>query len=91
MLGIDRYVGRAIGVDDVAGFEDGVEPLSANLRARDHRRDFLFFDHLPIDEFLDVRVIQIQTHHLGGAPRGAPRLDGAGGAVSDAEKRHEAR
>src|SRR5689334_23557467 len=44
------------------------------------------FDDLPIDEILDIGMIQIQTHHLGGAPGGAARLDGPGRAISRSEE-----
>ena len=35
-------------------------------------------------------MIDVDDHHLGGAPRGAARLDGAGGAVADLEEAHQA-
>ncbi len=47
--------------------------------------------HLPVDVLLDVRVVDVDDHHLGGAARRAARLDGAGGAVADLEERHQAR
>jgi hypothetical protein len=34
-------------------------------------------------------VVDIEAHHLGGAARGAARLDGAGGAVADLQERHQ--
>src|SRR3712207_8271799 len=40
------------------------------------RSDLLLLDHLPIDELLDVRVVEVQHHHLGGAARGPAGLDG---------------
>src|SRR6185312_13182921 len=52
--------------------------------------DFLFLDDLPVHEFFDVRVIEIEDDHLGGAAGGAAGLDGAGGAVADLEETHEA-
>src|SRR5262249_33842326 len=65
------------------GFEDGVEVLLQRLRTGDQRRDFLLFDDLPVDELLDIRMIEIQYHHFCGSARGASRLDRAGRAVAD--------
>src|SRR5690606_31211267 len=45
---------------------------------------------LPVDEGLDVRVIDVERDHLRGAAGGSARLDGASGAVADLEKAHEA-
>ena len=58
-------------------------------RAGDDRRHLLFLVDLPVDELLDVRVIEVQAHHLRGAARGPARLDGAGSAVADAEEAHQ--
>ncbi len=90
LLRVDRNLRVALGIDDVTGFEHGVQVLGADFGARHHRRDLLLLDHLPIDEFLDVGMIQVQTDHLGRAPGRAARLDGAGRAVADPEKRHQA-
>ncbi len=62
-----------------------------NLRAGDQRRHLLLLAHLPVDVVLDIRVIDVDHHHLGRAARGAARLDGAGGAVADLEEAHQAR
>ena len=35
-------------------------------------------------------MIEVEDDHLGGAARGAARLDGAGGAVADLEEAHQA-
>ena len=61
-----------------------------DLRAGDQRGDLLLLAHLPVDVVLDVRVIDVDHHHLGGAAGGAARLDGAGGAVADLEEAHQA-
>src|SRR5262249_44486845 len=50
----------------------------------------LLFDHLPVDEFLDVGVIKIEHDHLGGPARGTAGLDGARGPVTYLEKAHQA-
>ena len=71
-----------------AGLEHGLEVLLVDLGAGDQRRHLLLFLHLPVDILLDVRVIDVDHHHLGGAPRGAARLDGAGRAVADLEEGH---
>ena len=55
------------------------------------RGDLLLLDHLPVDELLDVGMVGVDDHHLGGAPRGAARLDRARGAVADLEEAHQAR
>ena len=64
--------------------------LLVDLGAGDQRRHLLLFLHLPVDIGLDVGVIDVDDHHLGGAPRGAARLDGAGRAVADLEEAHQA-
>ena len=61
------------------------------LHALDERRDLDLLADLPVDELLDVRVVHVQADHLGGAARGAARLDGARGAVADLEEAHQAR
>ena len=68
-----------------------VEVLLGQLGAGHHGGDLLLLDHLPVDEVLDVGMVDIDDHHLGGAPRGAARLDGAGRAVADLEEAHQAR
>ena len=67
-----------------------MQVLLVDLGAGDERRHLLLFDHLPVDIGLDIRVIDIDDHHLGRAARGAARLDRAGGAVADLEERHQA-
>ena len=60
------------------------------LGTGDERGDLLLLDDLPVDEGLDVRVVEVETHHLGGAAGGAPRLDRARAAVAHAEEAHKA-
>ena len=36
-------------------------------------------------------MVDVDHHHLGGAPRRTARLDGGGGAVADAQETHQAR
>ena len=64
--------------------------LLIDLRAGDQARDLLLLDHLPVDELLDIGMIDIEDHHLGGAARGAAGFDGARGAVADFQKAHQA-
>ena len=61
-----------------------------HLGAGDHRRDLLLLLDLPVDERLDVGMVDVDHHHLGGAARRAARLDRAGGAVADLEEAHQA-
>ena len=35
---------------------------------------------------LDIRMVDVEAHHLGGAAGGATRFDRAGGAVADPEE-----
>ena len=64
--------------------------LARELRAGDQRGDLLLFPDLPVDEILDVRMVDVDDDHLGGAPRGAAGLDRAGGPVADLEEAHQA-
>ena len=64
--------------------------LLVDLGAGDEVGDLLLLDHLPVDELLDVGMIDVEDHHLGGAARGAARLDRARGAVADLEEAHQA-
>ena len=79
----------AVAVD--ARLHDGVEVLAVDLGAGHQRGDLLFLDHLPVDELLDVRMVDIDDHHLGRAARGAARLDGARRPVADLEEAHQPR
>src|SRR5690606_8818625 len=60
------------------------------LHALNHRRNLQLLAGLPVDEGLDVRVIDVERDHFRGAAGGAARLDGASGAVADLEEAHEA-
>ena len=64
--------------------------LLVDLGAGDEVGDLLLLDHLPVDELLDIGMVGVEDHHLGGAARGAARLDGARGAVADLEEAHQA-
>src|SRR5262249_53417210 len=87
-LRVEAIVARALAQH--AGFHDRLEVLLIDARAGDERRDLLLFGYLPVDELLDVRMIGIDDHHLGGTPGGAARLDGARRAVADLEEAHRA-
>src|SRR5204863_5051608 len=84
----EAIVATAFAVD--AGLHHGLEMLLIDLGAGDEGRDLLLFLHLPVDIGLDIGVIGIDHHHLGGAAGGAARLDRAGGAVADLEEAHQA-
>ncbi len=89
LVGVEAVIARSLAQD--AGLHDCLEALLVDLRAGDQRSDLLLLDHFPVDELLDVGVVGVDDHHLGGAPRGAARFDGAGGAVADLEEAHEPR
>ena len=73
-----------------AGLDDRLEVALDHLGAGDHRGDLLLLLDLPIDEGLDVGMVDVDDDHLGGAARRAARLDRAGGAVADLEEAHQA-
>ena len=60
------------------------------LRAGNQCRHLLLLDNLPVDIGLDIRMVDIDRHHLCGAACRPARLDGAGGAVTDAKEAHQA-
>ena len=60
--------------------------LGQVLDALGHGGDLQLLADLPVDEHLDVGVIEIEADHLGGPAGGAARLDRAGGAVADLEE-----
>jgi hypothetical protein len=64
--------------------------LLDDLGAGDKGGDLLLFLDLPVDVVLDVRVVDVDHDHLGGAPGGAAGLDGAGCAVADLQEAHQA-
>ena len=75
----------------LAGCPDhGIELPLRQLRAGDEGRDLLLLDHLPVDEGLDIGMVDVDRHHLGGAARRAAGLDGARRAVADLEEAHQA-
>ena len=88
LVRVEAIVARALA--EHAGLHDRLEVLLVDLRAGDEVRDLLLLDHLPVDELLDVGMVGVDDHHLGGAARGAARLDRAGGAVADLEEAHQA-
>src|SRR5207253_10042842 len=73
----------------VAGAEDGVEVAVEQLRAGDQGGDLLLLDHLPVDELLNIWMIQIENHHLCGAARRPARFNGSRGTVTDLEEAHQ--
>ena len=79
---------RAFAID--AGLQHRLEMAFRQLGAGDQGCDLLFFNHFPIDEVLDIGMVDIHDHHFGGTARGAARLDGAGGAVADFQEAHQA-
>ncbi len=85
---VEAAVAVALAVD--AGLHDGLQVPGDDLRAGHQRGDLLLLDHLPVDIGLDVRMVGVDHHHLGGAARRAARLDGAGGAVADLQEAHQA-
>ncbi len=80
---------RPLAID--AGLHDRGDVLLHHQRAGDKGGDLLLLLHLPADIGLDIRVIDVDHHHLGGAPGGAAGFDRAGGAVADLEEAHQAR
>src|SRR6185295_16664941 len=82
--------GFALGFAIDAGLENGLQSPLTDLGPRDEGGDLLFLLHLPVDVGLDVGMVDVDHHHLGGATGGASRLDGAGRAVADLEKAHKA-
>ena len=88
LLGIEAVVARAFAID--AGLQHRLEVLLVELGAGDEGGDLLLLLHLPVDIGLDIRMVGVDHHHLGGAARGAAGLDRAGGAVADLEEAHQA-
>ncbi|KXK38559.1 MAG: hypothetical protein UZ16_OP3001000765 [Candidatus Hinthialibacteria bacterium OLB16] len=74
-----------------AGLHDGVHVVAADAAAGHHGGHFLFLAHLPVDEVLDVRVVDIDDHHFGGPACGATGFDRSGGTVADAQEAHQSR
>ena len=75
----------------VAGLHHRLEAPGVDSRPGDQRGDLPLLQDLPVDEFLDVRVVDVDDDHLGRAPRRAARLDGARRAVPHLEEAHQSR
>ena len=73
-----------------AGLQHRLEVALVELGAGDEGGDLLLFLHLPVDIGLDIRMVGVDHHHLGGAAGGAAGLDRARGAVADLEEAHQA-
>ncbi len=87
LVGIKAIVFVAVAVH--SGLHDELEMLGDGLGAGDEGCHLLLFLDLPVDVFLDIGVIDVDDHHLGGSTGGAARLDGARSAVADLEEAHE--
>ena len=89
LVDIEAVVARALAID--AGAEDRLQMPLDDLGAGGERGDFLLLVDLPVDEGLDVGVIDVDHDHFGRAARRAARLDRARRAVADLQERHEPR
>jgi len=69
---------------------DGFQERRADLRARHQGRHLLLFTGLPLDELLDIRMVDVQDDHLRCTTCRTTALDGAGCTVEDLEEGHEA-
>ena len=89
---LDEVVGDAHRVVRVLARDGGVgfAVEVAGVASRDQGGDLLLLFGLPDDELLDVGMVDVEHHHLGGAPGGAATLDRAGRAVEDLEEAHQA-
>ena len=82
---------RILGGGAFDGFADEVPMTLHQLAAHRQHGDLALFGDLPINEGFDIRMIQIECHHFGGATRGAAALDGARGLVPHRQEAHQAR
>ena len=73
-----------------AGGHDFFQMLLGQLGAGDQGRDLLLFPDLPVDVFLDVRMVDVDGDHLRRTAGGAAGLDRAGSPVADLQKAHQA-
>ena len=89
LLRVEAIVARAFAID--AGLENGLHVLLDDLGAGHERGDLLLLLHLPVDIGLNIGMVGVNHHHLGGAARCAAGLDGAGSAIADLEEAHQAR
>src|SRR5207248_5852475 len=55
----------------------------------DQRRDLLLLARLPLDEFADLGMIDVEHHHLRRPARDAARLGGPGRLVENLEEAHQ--
>ncbi len=90
---LHELVGHAHGIVGVLKKHAAVSwTIEAGIIAGfDQRPGFFLFFNFTLDEILDVRMIDVQNHHLGGAPGFTAGLDHSGGSVSGLHERHRAR
>ena len=88
LLRREAIVARALAIH--ASLEDRTQMPLIDLGAGDEIGDLLLLEHLPVDELLDIGMIDVEDHHFRRAARGAARLDGARGAVADLQEAHQA-
>ncbi len=88
-LQVQFDMAESLGINQHAGLEHGIEALGADLGAGDHRRHLLLFDDFPVDEFFDIRMVEVQADHLGRSPRRSAGLDRPGSPIADLQERHE--
>ena len=89
-----RFVGPGIRIfrgGAFHGLADGIPMAAHEGAARGQHGHLALFGHLPVDEGLDVGVVQVEADHLRGAARGAAALDGTRGAVAHGQEAHQAR
>ena len=78
-----RFVAHA---ERVRRGEDHIEAAFERNRTGDEGGDLAFFTRLPLDEFFDVRMIEVDDDHLRGTAGSAAALDCAGRTIADAEE-----
>src|SRR6202030_272381 len=85
-----KFIGYAHGV--ICVLEEnravGVAIDAGIVALRDEHVGFALFFHFAFDEFHDVRVIDVEDHHLGRATRLAAALDHARKGVETLHKAH---
>ena len=90
--GLDEVVADADRVVGVLPRDSGISltiEIGREATVVDEQLGLLFLDLLPVDELLDVGMVDIENDHLGCATGSATRLDRAGGAVPDLEEGHD--
>ena len=65
--------------------------LLCQFRASNQCGYFLLFNHLPINIFFDIRMVDIDSYHLCGPACCAPGFNRSGGPVTNFQKAHQAR